>query len=353
MSHARWSAARANAWAAARPWYVGCNFLPSTAINQIEMFAADSFDAMTIDRELGWAAALGFNAVRVYLHDLLWTEDAEGFLGRLDAFLHIADRHGIAALVVLFDDCWHEPRAGRQPDPVPGVHNSGWARSPGRDTLLDRGRWPVLEAYVTAVVRRFADDRRIIGWDVYNECTNIYMPAMALPRAERKLAMAELMRDRPAQSDAAIALLHAAFGWVRTVDPSQPLTAGSWHEDEGLNATLHGLSDIISFHNYKPVETLEAELARLKAFGRPLWCTEYLNRRENCLFETHLPLFHRERVGCWNWGLVDGRSQTKYAWSDPAGGPEPDPWFHDILHANGAPYRDDEAAFLKATLRRP
>jgi hypothetical protein len=347
MTSERWTAERATAWAAERPWFVGCNFLPSTAINQIEMFAAATFDPDTIDRELGWAAGLGFNAVRVYLHDLLWGDDAEGFFVRIDRFLAIAERHGISALIVLFDDCWHEPQPGVQPMPRSGVHNSGWARSPGRDILLDRSRWPKLEAYVTAVIRRFADDTRIIGWDVYNECANFYMPAMSLPKAERDVALAALKLDRPVQTQAAIALLQSAFGWVRAAEPTQPLTAGSWYDHEELNAALYGLSDIISFHNYKPVEDLEVAVAKLKSIGRPLWCTEYLNRRENCLFETHLPVFKRERIGAWNWGLVDGKSQTKYAWSDEAGGPEPDPWFHDVLHPDGTPYRAAEAALLK------
>jgi hypothetical protein len=344
----RWSIARANAWAAARPWYVGCNYLPSTAINQIEMFAAATFDPVTIDRELGWAAALGFNVVRIYLHDLLWSDDAAGLLDRVDAFLGIAARHGISALVVLFDDCWHEPAPGVQPQPRPGVHNSGWVRSPGRTILLDRGRWPQLEAYVTAVVRRFAEDDRIIGWDVYNECGNIFMPAMSLPTATREPAMAALRLDRADQNDAAIALLRAAFGWLRGEHPSQPLTAGSWHDGAKLNAILYDLSDIISFHNYKPVADLEAAIARLSVLGRPLWCTEYLNRREECSFDSHLSVFRRERIGAWNWGLVDGKSQTKYAWSDEAGGPEPENWFHDILHADGTPYRPAEVAFIQS-----
>jgi hypothetical protein len=342
----RWSAERATAWAAERPWFVGCNFLPSTAINQIEMFAAATFDPATIDRELGWAAGLGFNTVRVYLHDLLWADDAEGLFARFDRFLAIAERHGISALVVLFDDCWHEPQPGVQPAPRAGVHNSGWARSPGREVLLDRSRWPQLEAYVTAVVRRFAIDTRIIGWDVYNECANIYMPSMSLPKSERSRAIAILSKDLDGQAKAAVDLLHAAFGWARSVQPIQPLTAGIYYAHEELNAALLGLSDILSFHHYKGPDDLALEIANLKPLGRPIWCSEYLNRHENCLFETHVPMFKREKIGCWNWGLVDGKSQTKYAWSDEAGGPEPDPWFHDILNPDGTPYRPAEAALL-------
>jgi hypothetical protein len=40
----RWSEADANAWWRARPWLCGFNFLPSTAVNFIEMWHGDSFD---------------------------------------------------------------------------------------------------------------------------------------------------------------------------------------------------------------------------------------------------------------------------------------------------------------------
>src|SRR3954462_10150551 len=72
----RWDAKRANDWYAKQPWLVGCNFIPSTAINQLEMWQADTFDPAAIDRELGWAAdKLGFNTARVFLHDLAYHAD--------------------------------------------------------------------------------------------------------------------------------------------------------------------------------------------------------------------------------------------------------------------------------------
>ena len=40
----RWTEAQAKAWYAAQPWPVGANFLPSTAINELEMWQADTFD---------------------------------------------------------------------------------------------------------------------------------------------------------------------------------------------------------------------------------------------------------------------------------------------------------------------
>ena len=74
----RWSAEQANAWYAKQPWLVGCNFIPSTAINQLEMWQPETFDPKTIDRELGLAQSIGFNTVRVFLHNLPWRDDRKG-----------------------------------------------------------------------------------------------------------------------------------------------------------------------------------------------------------------------------------------------------------------------------------
>jgi hypothetical protein len=347
VNHSRWSVARAQQWASEQAWLVGCNYLPATAINQIEMWAEASFDPETIDRELDLAEGLGFNTLRVYLHDQSWREGQAGFLDRVDQFLALASGHGMKTLLVLFDDCWHEPRPGSQPAPRPGVHNSGWARSPGRDRLLDRSTWDELESYVLAVAHRFGEDTRIIGWDVYNEVTNSFMPYLMLEEPGRTTAITSHRAVKAQQDTAAIELMTQAFGWLRRSGVSQPLTAGSFSGDQHLNAILTELSDIISFHHYRDGASLERLIANLSQFGRPLWCTEYLNRRVGCSFASHLPILRAATVGCWNWGLVDGKSQTKYAWTDPPGGPEPTAWFHDIFHADGSSHDPSEVKLIK------
>src|ERR1700761_405787 len=129
---ARWTEARASDWYAKQPWLVGANFVPSDAINQLEMFQAATFNPGLNDRELGMAESIGMNTVRVFLQDQLWEQDPEGFKKRLDEFLGIAARHHIRPLLVLFDSCWDpEPKLGPQHPPIPGVHNSGWVQSPG------------------------------------------------------------------------------------------------------------------------------------------------------------------------------------------------------------------------------
>jgi len=324
MPEARWPAARANAWYANQAWPVGCNFTPSTAINQLEMWQGPTFDPSTIDRELGWAADLGFNTVRVYLHDLAWSARPYALKSGIDRYLEIASGHGIRTIFVLFDDCWNDhPKVGSQPEPIPGVHNSGWLRSPGSGPVVDRAAWPRLKRYVQGVMDAFGQDRRVLAWDLWNEPGNNGMGTKSLP------------------------LLMQAFEWARAVAPSQPLTAAVWFDSQELNEFQLAASDVISFHNYHGADDLAAQIDELKTLGRPLICTEYMARASNSLFATHLPIFQRNGVGCLSWGLVSGKTQTIFPWGSEPGGPEPELWFHDIFRQDGTPYAAEEIEAIK------
>ncbi len=316
-AHEPWSKERALAWYQAQPWVMGCNFIPSTASNQLEMWQADSFDLVTIRRELGWAADLGMNSVRTYLHDLAWRQDPEGFLSRVDQFLDAAQERGIRPVLVLFDDCWNDqPKIGPQPEPIPGVHNSRWARSPGAAATEDPQAWLGLEDYVRAVVGRFANDPRVLMWDLYNEPGNSGMGARSLP------------------------LLRASFSWARASGPTQPLTAGVWAggaDFTALNQFQVAASDVISFHNYDGPQSLRTQIAGLKLHGRPVVCTEWLRRGQSEVTDS-LPVFAGEKVACFNWGLVRGRSNTVFPWNSPEGTPVPARWFHDLLEPDGRPH---------------
>jgi hypothetical protein len=318
-----WSVEKANDWYARQPWPVGSNFIPSSAINQLEMWQADTFDPATIDRELAWAAGIGFNTVRTYLHDLAWQADANGLKRRIDCFLDIASRHNIHPILVFFDDCWNSnPRIGAQPAPKPGIHNSGWMQSPGVD-VVNQGptAWGCLEVYVKDIISTFADDERILLWDLYNEPGN------------------------SRNGEKSLSLLRAVFEWARSINPSQPLTAGVWFDNEPLNKFQLAASDIITFHHYWEPDKLEREIAKLKAYGRPVICTEWLARTCGSLVGTNLPVFAKEKIGCLNWGLVAGKTNTIYPWKevvDPSQvldlHAEPEPWFHDLLRLDGMPY---------------
>ena len=256
---------------------------------------------------------MGMNVVRVYLHDLAWYQDPEGFKARIGQFLALADSHGIRTMFVFFDDCWNEdPKPGKQPEPRPSVHNSGCVQSPGKAVAGEPELWG-LEAYVTDISGTFARDTRVLCWDLYTEPGNSGYGEKSLP------------------------LLQRAFEWARSTRPIQPLTAGLWTDNEVLNRFQRDSSDIITFHNYGDADSLARDIERFQAFGRPVICTEWL-RRGASEVASSLPLFQHHRVGCINWGLVSGKTQTIYAWGTEEGAPEPERWFHDLLNPDGTPY---------------
>jgi hypothetical protein len=324
----RWQATKADNWYKKQGWLTGCNFQPSTAINQIEMFQAESFDTATINRELGWAHELGFNVMRVYLHHLLWTSDKDGFKKRLNTYLDISTRHKIKTLFVFFDDCWNDTAwIGKQPEPKTGIHNSGWVRDPG--TMIHRfpDTMQVLKAYVTDVMGSFKNDNRILMWDLYNEPGN---------RGEFEKSMPLLMN---------------VFAWAREVNPSQPVTAAVWNNGERfktLNKFQLENSDVITYHNYQYIDVHQKAIDSLKKFGRPLICSEYMARTNASVFPVIMPLLKKEMVGAINWGFVSGKTNTIYAWNTPMpNGKEPELWFHDILRKDGTPFSRYETEFIK------
>jgi hypothetical protein len=345
---ARWSEQQANEWYAQQPWLVGSNYIPKSAINELEMWQEASFDPAQIDKELGWAEAMGMNTMRVFLHDLLWQQDAVGFRKRIDQFLTIAARHHIRPLFVLFDSCWDPlPQLGRQHPPVPGVHNSGWVQSPGAKALADPSQYPRLKEYVQGVVGAFAKDDRILGWDIWNEPgsdqTDNY------PKSELK------NKDKITR---VAALLPQAFAWAREMNPTQPLTSGVYEvdtsRDESSVDELERIqlreSDIITFHNYSWPESFKGEITWLRRFHRPVICTEYMARSVGSTFDTILPIAKQERVGAINWGFVAGKTQTYYpweSWQHPYIKNQPPVWFHEVLRSDGTPYRQAEVELIR------
>ncbi|OBH24784.1 1,4-beta-xylanase [Mycobacterium sp. E342] len=335
----RWPADRANRWYQAQGFLVGSNFITSNAINQLEMFQADTYDPRRIDTELGWARFYGHNTARVFLHDQLWAQDQRGFQARLAQFVDIAARHRIKPLFVFFDSCWDPaPRAGRQRAPTPGVHNSGWVQSPGAERLGDPRYAGVMRDYVTGVLTQFRNDDRILGWDLWNEPDN---PARQYRNAERT-DKEQLVGN----------LLPQVFRWARAVDPSQPLTSGVWRGDWGQPQGRSAISDIqlanadvITFHSYADPAGFESRIGELTPLGRPILCTEYMARPRGSTVEGILPVAKRHNVGAINWGLVAGKTQTYFPWEswDHPYTTIPKVWFHDLLGPDGRPFRDSEA----------
>lgn len=340
----RWPEDKANAWYEQQPWLVGANYIPASAINELEMWQADTFDPKQIDKELGWAEGLGMNTMRVFLHDLLWQQDAAGFKQRIDQFLTIAAKHHIRPILVLFDSCWDpEPKLGPQRAPMQGVHNSGWVQSPGAKGLEDASQYLRLKSYVVGVVGAFVNDQRILAWDVWNEPGNVQEGYYAEHEPKNKV---ELVK----------ALLPQAFAWVRSANPTQPLTSGLWEGDwpksgpTSMEKIQLQNSDIITFHNYSWPENFERRVVWLEKQHRPIICTEYMARSAGSTFDGVLPIAKKHHVGAINWGLVIGKTQTNFpweSWDHPYVLDQPQVWFHDVFKADGTPYRESEAQLIR------
>jgi hypothetical protein len=277
-----WSKEKAAAWYAKIPWMAGANYISSNAINQLEMWQAESFDSLLIDRELGYAEGIGMSVMRVYLHHLAWQADKDGFRKRMNSYLNAANRHKIKTIFVLFDDVWNDTyKLGKQPNPKPGTHNSGWVQDPGKLVYMDLSAHRMLETYVKDILTTFKNDQRILLWDLYNEPGN------------------------SGHGNHSMDLLKKVFSWGRQVNPSQPLTAGVWLLSlTDLNKVQLENSDVISYHNYSNETDHKKWLdSFLIATGRPLICTEYMARTRGSRFDNIMPLLKQQKIIAINWVL--------------------------------------------------
>ena len=348
MARERWTAEQTNAWYARQVWPVGSDYIPANAINQLEMWQPETFDPKRIDLEFGWAEGIGMNTMRVFLHDLLWQQDKKGFEQRLDIFLTIAQKHHIHPVLVIFDSCWDPfPKVGPQHPPIPGIHNSGWVQSPGAKSLQDPSDYPRLEEYVKGIIGHFANDQRILAWDLWNEPDNNNGGATgAYGRSDPKN-----------KSEIVATLLPKIFSWARSANPSQPLTSGIWSGDYSSEEAMSEVariqmneSEVISFHNYSWPENFEREVVSLQRYHRPLLCTEYMARGAGSTFDTILPVASKYRVGAINWGLVAGKTQTYLPWDSwqrPYVLEQPPIWFHEVFFTDGKPYREREVELIR------
>ena len=347
----RWSEEKAWKWHQENGWMAGTNFNPSTAINQLEFFQEESFDMETIDLELSWSAELGMKMHRVYLHNLLWDQDSLGFINRINAYLETADKYQIKTMLVLLDDVWHPlPKLGKQPDPTPFVHNSGWVQAPGATILGDSLRHDELKKYIKGGISHFAEDKRVVAWDLYNEPDNV----------ANQPGYAELeLKDKYTYT---FALLKKVVRWAREVNPSQPLTIGIWKGDHSLWGNPQALrplerfmienSDVISFHSYDNLQVTTEKVEELKKYNRPIICTEYLARGNGSTFEDILPMFKENEIHAVNWGFVSGKTNTIFPWSSwsKTFDSMPKVWHHDIYRTDKSPFSEEEIALLKAEL---
>ena len=331
----QWSVEKANEWYSQQEWPVGCNYVPSYAINQYEFWQQETFNPEVLDRELGLAEDLGFNALRIYLHEGLWYADKDGFKSRINKFFDMAESHGIKLIVTFFTNGGNHEKEfalGPQPEAIPGMHNSNWIPSPGRKVIDDPAQWPRLKEYVQDILRTYKNDDRILYWCLCNEPENMK-------------AGCDVKDFMP-----------AVYQWAWEIRPSQPLSSPVWQRP-GRNGTQTKLdlvawtcmnSDIITFHCYSPAKQVEIAVQMFQRFGRPIVCQEYLARNYGNTFETVMPILKENKVGAINWGLINNKCNFHLPWGHKYGDPEPEVWFHDILRNDGTPYSEEECDFIRS-----
>ncbi len=280
----RWSKEKIWEWYKKKPWLVGCNYIPSYAVNTTEWWQEETWDPETIDRELGWLASLGFNTIRSFVQYIVWKQDPEGFKKRFDTFLRIAAKHKISVMPVLFDDCafgGENPYLGKQKDPT-SMWGTSWTPSPGKKLVPQRrGEWPILKRYVQDMITTYGKDTRVIIWDLYNEPGNG-------------------MRN-------SLPLLKAVFSWARQVNPEHPLTASIWlfglAELMPYTQVILNNSDLINIHIYRKPGRFSEEIEKVKVYGRPIALTEW----DGGDHKTDMPYLKKEKVACYGWASVGGR----------------------------------------------
>lgn len=353
----KWTCEKAWKWQGEKPWIVGCNFVPADCINAIEIWQEEGFDGVlrAAECEIRLAAEIGMNSVRMILPFHVWKYQRKGFLERLERMLAMLDGHGVTLVPIFFDDCGRGPvecysekvHFGRQPEPVKGCHG-GYAPVKKMDSINptysyvdEPGNWPDMERFVRDVVSAHRTDERILMWDIWNEPGNSG-------------------GNGAGNVGKSMGIMEKVFAWTRQEDPVQPLTAGCWDfygdyfRDGGcgefteIEKKALELSDVISWHYYGNYEKSCMLIGKLKEYRRPLFITEWLHRPFGNYVEEMLPLFKKEKIGCYNWGLVNGKTQTHEPWDwildmDLDFGR----WQHDLFYSDHTPYSEQEINLFK------
>lgn len=327
----RWTEAKAQSWYDSLPWIKGFNYVPSYAGNTTEWWETP-LDTAVIGRELGWARDLHYTSTRVFLQYIVWKKDPAAFKRNFSLFLELASSRRISVMPVLFDDCAFgrpvqvDPYLGKQRDIIPGMILSNWTPSPGVKLGTNLSEAESLRRYVHDMLKTYGNDKRILLWDLFNE-----------PMNEAKVGTPDF--------------LVRLFAWAREAGPVQPLSVAVWFNapDDPLNVVMIAYSDIITYHLYANRDDMASRISQLKKQNRPLICTEWMARPAGSSYEKELPLFQSEKVGAYQWGLVNGRTQCQFPWwNKPGGGVDSTfGWFHDILHTDGTPYRQEEIDVIK------
>ena len=77
-------------------------------------------------------------------------------------------------------------------------------------------------------------------------------------------------------------------------------------------------------------------------------CTECLHRPNGNTIASHMPVYKAENIGIFNWGLVNGKTQTHLNWDKTKNqNGAPSIWQHDIFTRDLKPYSVEEIALIR------
>lgn len=349
----KWSEEKANTWYKSMGWLRGCNFIPSNCANRADMW--QSYDCErhfeAAEKELRLCKETGFNTIRVFLEFNVWLAEHDSFMANLERFISLANSFGISILMGLTSEA-QLPRGGTYIPKKLGEQEYALGYHQGRLPLTEEQKAltpyhyaelpEVSEKFyemVREVVGKYANDKRIIVWNLYNE------PGIVI-------------------GDRAVPILKRLFEECRALDPIQPLCADvywSFHGYDKIETVAEkvalDLSDVISFHNYLPYRDMVPQIKALKKLNRPIFMTEWLSRTLRSNVEEIYPMLYLENIACYCWGLVVGKTQTNEPWEDYWKGYYSDDshrerfdfskWMHDLFRPNYRPYIPEEIELIK------
>ncbi len=346
----KWTKERAWEWYNNRPWIRGCNYMSADCANRIDQWQSYGFEERleTTEKELALMAELGYNSVRLILEFIVWDEEHDSFLERFERYISLCSKYGISCMIVLANDCMRpkglEVNSLGEQKVDWGYHGGrkmsqhGKLSGMGHHVLDEPDKAPRYFEMVREIVERYKDDERIIMWNIYNEVGNSHRWQVSMPNLKK------------------------IFEIVREIDPIQPLTCETFSLGEGeiediTEVEKYALeqSDIISYHNYGTYDINIRIIKKLKRYGRPVLCTEWLARCLDNNIQEMFPLFYLEKIGCYNWGFVAGKYQTYEPWNSVWENYDENPdlkwdftkWFHDLYRPNHRPYDPKEIEIIK------
>ena len=291
-------------------WVRGVNYVPSTSHNDVATF--QDYNATLVEAELAFAAASGFNAVRVFLSTLPWLYDAAAFRGRLTHLVATLEALGLTSQLVLFDSCFGAETANVSWITSGAYKNASWIPNPGPAIVANESAWAQYDAYIADVASIAGASRAVLVYDLHNE------PDFNVPR------MVDFIRHVGE-------VLQAIEGAA-----ARPRTVGiAYSSQQGL---VQDVVTLLSFHNYDGgggglglARDIAGQRALADASKRALLLTETMARPTDlltsvlpavsgCINVSSVATIERSAasaVGFFVWELMLGVDQFNHDWSAP------------------------------------